>query len=317
MLKRNKHLGFTLVELLVVIAIIGILIALLLPAVQAAREAARRSQCTNNLKQIGLALLNYHDVNKKFPAGYLYRDPTATGSGRCDWGWNVAIFPFMEEQAFYDQLDPDHTPLYTLYAAGAPQAVIDMLQRPINTLRCPSDDGPVTCNSINFSGTNRFRVALSNYVASVGYGGYPNPQTAMSDDPGGVFFFNSWKKIADIKDGTSNTLAVGERCYGQPGSMNAHQHAATWLGVGHNDNYGNTGTLRSLARNSFILNHNYDEDSGAPQNMGKGCASFHPGGANFVLCDGSVHFLSETTDRANVIQWLSLRNDGNTFAAPW
>jgi prepilin-type N-terminal cleavage/methylation domain-containing protein/prepilin-type processing-associated H-X9-DG protein len=309
MVRRKRPKGFTLVELLVVIAIIGILIALLLPAVQAAREAARRAQCTNNLKQIGLALHNYHDTYKTLPAGFIYRG----GAGKCNYGWNVAIFPFMEQEAFYELLDPGTIPLYERYTATATQADKDLLQHPFPALRCPTDDGPATCNSINFGSTNHFRVALTNYVASVGYGGYPT----TTNDSGGVFFGNSWLKLGEIYDGTSNTFAVGERCYS---FGTGHHHAATWVGVGKNDSYGANGTLRTLCRNSFTLNFDYGAPPPGPdqpQNMGKGCASRHPGGANYLLCDASVHFLSETTDKANVIQWLSLRKDGKAFAAPW
>jgi prepilin-type N-terminal cleavage/methylation domain-containing protein/prepilin-type processing-associated H-X9-DG protein len=308
MLKRSRSSGFTLVELLVVIAIIGILIALLLPAVQAAREAARRSQCTNNMKQIGLALHNYHDTYKTFPAGFLYRG----GNGKCNYGWNVAIMPFMEQQPFYDQLDPGTIPCYDRYKAGASAADRALLQTPFDTLRCPSDDGPELALNINFGGSNRFRVAVSNYVASCGYGDRPT----KDDECGGVFYGNSWKKFADIKDGTTNTFAVGERCYGQPGHK-THKHlAATWIGVGKNNSYGNNATLRTLCRNSFSLNYDYHA-AGSSQNMGKGCASYHPGGANYLLCDGSTHFLSETTNKSGVIQWLSLRKDGKTFKSPW
>lgn len=306
-MRRTRHKGFTLVELLVVIAIIGILIALLLPAVQAAREAARRSQCTNNMKQIGLALHNYHDTYRCFPAGFIYRG----GSGHRNYGWNVAILPYIEQQAFYDQLDAGNVPLQVRYASTA-AADREMMQHQISSLLCPSDDGPGTCDTISFGGSTDPRVALSNYVASCGYGDRP----VRNDECGGMFYGNSWKDFASCKDGTSNTIAVGERCYGQPGHPSHHHHAATWVGVGRNDSYGADATLRTLCRNGFILNFDYAANGG-PENMGKGCASYHPGGANFVLCDGSVHFISETIDRVNVIQWLSLRNDGRTFDQPW
>lgn len=306
--RQKRSLGFTLVELLVVIAIIGILIALLLPAVQAAREAARRSQCTNNLKQIGLALHNYHDTNKTLPTGFVYRG----GNGRCNWGWNVAIFPYMEQGAFYDQLESGEIPLYDRYVSGAPAAVQDMLQQQIGNLRCPSDDGPDLADSVNFGSNDHFDVALSNYVASAGYGDRPT----QDNECRGMFYGNSWRKLGDVKDGTSNTIAVGERCYGQPGNGDHKQHAATWLGVGRNNSYGNNATLRTLARNSFTLNFDYRE-AGSPENMGKGCASFHPGGANYVLCDGSVHFISETANKTAVFRPLAWRNDGESFDPPW
>lgn len=168
-------------------------------------------------------------------------------------------------------------------------------------------------NSVNFGSNDYFDVALTNYVGSCGWS---TPYPTGTNDSGGVLFGNSYLKFAKINDGTSNTLAVGERCYGCPGSTSKH-HAATWLGVGRNNSYGNNGTLRTLARNAFIINYDYDGMAGQPQNMGKGCASYHPGGINYLVCDGSVHFLSETTDRANVIRWLSLRNDAQTFPSPW
>ncbi len=307
MLRPERPRGFTLVELLVVIAIIGILIALLLPAVQAAREAARRSQCTNNMKQIGLALHNYHDTNKSFPAGFVYRG----NSGRRNYGWNVAILPYIEQQAFYDQLDSGMVPLHTRYASTA-AADIAMMQHPFANLRCPSDDGPDTCDTISFGGSTDPRVALSNYVASCGYGDRP----VRTDECAGMFYGNSWKNFASCKDGTSNTIAVGERCYGQPGSGGHNHHAATWLGVGKNSSYGADATLRTLCRNGFTLNFDYHA-AGQAENMGKGCASYHPGGANFVLCDGSVHFISETLSKTDVIRPLSLRNDGEAFTSPW
>ncbi|MFW6171396.1 MAG: DUF1559 domain-containing protein [Planctomycetota bacterium] len=306
-MKHDRDSGFTLVELLVVIAIIGILVALLLPAVQAAREAARRTQCTNNLKQIGLALHNYHDTANAFPAGFVYRG----GDGVCNYGWNVAIFPYMEQGAFYDQLSPGTIPLYDRYTDSATDVDRELLQQAIPNVRCPSDDGPDLANSVNFGNNDYFDVALSNYVASAGYGDKP----VRDQECRGMFYGNSWKSFGDINDGSSNTLAVGERSYGQPGSGN-RQHAATWVGVGQNSSFGNHATLRTLARNSFTLNFDYHA-AGSPENMGKGCASFHPGGANYLLCDGSVHFISETTNKNEVFRPLAWRNDGQPFESPW
>ena len=138
--KRHLSRGFTLIELLVVIAIIAILIALLLPAVQQAREAARRTQCRNNLKQIGLALHNYHDTFRLFPPGVI-RDGQNNSEA---WGWTVFILPFLEQANLYNQLDPDTYRLRDLLAGlnptyPAPTANAAILQNPLSVFICPSD----------------------------------------------------------------------------------------------------------------------------------------------------------------------------------
>ncbi|PHR95844.1 MAG: prepilin-type cleavage/methylation domain-containing protein [Blastopirellula sp.] len=296
--------GFTLVELLVVIAIIGILIALLLPAVQQAREAARRMQCSNNLKQIGLGLHNYHDTYLALPAGYIYRG----GNGKSNYGWSVAILPFIEQQNFYDALDPGNIPLYDRYHSGSTAADKALLQQRIDAYICPSDAAPELAESQKFSSTDRFDVAVSNYVGCAGWSntpGYP----VKDNDAGGMLWGNSFKNLSACTDGTSNTLLVAEREYPKG-------HAATWLGAGKNDSYGNQATLRTLFRAAFRMNFDYAA-AGSPQNAGKGWSSLHPGGVMTLTTDASVHFLSETTDRNNVLKPLSLRNDGNVFASPF
>lgn len=295
----TRSSGFTLVELLVVIAIIGILIALLLPAVQAAREAARRSQCTNNLKQIGLAMHNHHDTYQNLPPGFTYRD----GNGKPNYGWAVYILPYIEMGNLYDELNPSNVHLKDRYKSGASATDKQLLQTSIEGYHCPSDIGGDLATSVKFGNSNHFRVALSNYVACAGYGGKP----VKADDSGGMFYGNSDMRFADCTDGTSQTIMVGERSF--------DSHAATWVGVGKNDTYGNNGTLRTLFRAAFTMNFDYAA-AGAPQNAGKGHSSFHPGGANVLLVDGSVRFLPDTTNKSEVIQWMSLRNDGETFAMP-
>ncbi|MCL4206292.1 MAG: DUF1559 domain-containing protein [Pirellulaceae bacterium] len=293
--------GFTLVELLVVIAIIGILVALLLPAIQAAREAARRSSCTNNLKQIGVALHNYHDTHNRLPAGFIYRTP----AGAADWGWAVSILPFMESSALYEDLNPGESRLTDYYYAGAPAATQALLQTRIKSYRCPSDVTRPLNNLVSFGGTNHYNLATANYVAC--------PGTTVPDataggaaalrDPGGLFFGNSWLSFKDILDGTSSTIAVGER-----GSLN---YAAVWAGVGTNNSYGNNGTARTLGRSSFLINFAYH----SPENVGKGFSSHHPGGANFVMADAAVRFLSAHTS-STIMSNLGLREDGTATSVP-
>lgn len=304
-LRPRTRRGFTLVELLVVIAIIGILVALLLPAVQAAREAARRSQCNNNLKQIGLALHNYHDTYKCFPPGYLYRGAL----GDPNWGWMVFILPFMEQQPLYDQLDPGLIPLKTRTTAAVAGAGIDrtLLQTKIESYLCPSDAPPSSflMEDINFGSISTPDFALANYVGCAGWGDQP----ARANKLNGMFFGNSFLGFNHVLDGTSNTIFVAEREY-------KYNRGATWIGSGNNDaGTSSTAALRTLYRGTFRINYNYPALDSA--NVGKGWSSNHPGGLNVLLVDASVHFLSETTDTVNVLQWLCLRADENTFQSPF
>ncbi len=297
---RLARSGFTLVELLVVIAIIGILVALLLPAIQAAREAARRSQCSNNLKQIGLGLMNYHDTHNAFPAGWNHQ----SANGNPDWGWGVMILPFMEQATLYEELNPNAPGrrLSQLYVAGAPADVQALLQTPIKAYRCPSDTLKALNTLITFGTNNHFRLGTSNYIANVG----TTADTGTSTGFNGVFFGNSWLGVKDILDGTSTTIAVGER--------SASHLAAQWAGVGHNNGIGNEQQARATARAGFIINFDYT-GTGAPQNQSKGYASYHPGGTQFVMCDGAVRFVGQNTN-STIVQRMAIRNDGEALNLP-
>jgi len=297
---KSIRTGFTLVELLVVIAIIGILVALLLPAIQAAREAARRSQCSNNLKQIGLGLMNYHDTHNSFPAGWNHQ----SANGSPDWGWAVMILPFMEQATLYEELNPTAPGrrLSQLYVAGAPADTQQLLQTPIKTYRCPSDTLKALNTLINFGATNHFRIATSNYVANSG----TTADTGTSTNFNGVFYGNSWHGVKDILDGTSQTIAVGER--------SASHLAAQWAGVGGNNNNGNEHQGRATARGGFVINFDYT-GTGAPQNQSKGYASYHPGGTQFVMCDGAVRFVGQNTN-STIVQRMAIRNDGEAISLP-
>jgi len=286
-----------LVELLVVIAIIGILVALLLPAIQAAREAARRSECVNNLKQIGIAMHNYHDTNKALPAGFI----SVGGANDPHFGWAVFILPYMDHSSLYDQLEPDVKRLRQFYYASPTAAHRALLQTKIPGYRCPSDVSNDLNNLCPFGNPEHFDIATSNYVACKGTGAEVN---ATESD--GCFYGNSWLTLAELLDGSSMTVLAGER--------NRLHLAAVWAGVGRRNSIGNEHTARTIARISFRLKFDYTL-VGQPQNQGKGFGSYHPGGANFLFGDGAVHFLGDDTQQA-LMNNLGKRADGQVVSIP-
>lgn len=326
-LRRNST-GFTLVELLVVIAIIGILIALLLPAVQAARESARRSQCTNNLKQICLALHNYHDVNNNFPMGWVSRNNV-----QAEWGWPAFILPYIEQSNLYERLGVSERRLRAVIGDSSSRP---LLQTPLSSYRCPSDteDDLLTGTTSSAPEYHRkfncdncpggFEPATSNYI---GNGGFFDP----NDPPGfglknnGVFLGNDVVSLAMITDGTSHTFAVGER--------DERCRAGTWIGVRNPPGPDMWGSYFVRGRVSIKLN---DPRPTAPNRCTEGFSSKHPGGANFALCDGSIRFIPETigfsngglsegqitnrrpsidTSRMGPYQLLGIRDDGQTVSS--
>ena len=204
---RQPLRGFTLIELLVVIAIIAILVALLLPAVQQAREAARRSSCKNNLKQIGVALHNYHDTFSVLPPGYIVRNISATAMASMEtaqngpgFAWGTMILPQLEQAALYDAMN------FNLNAHEIPN--IDLARTSISTFLCPSDPAPTTF-TVTDGSSNNYELASANYVGVIGYGNVSmTPGRPMGK---GVFYRNSNTKLRDLTDGTSNCMLVGER----------------------------------------------------------------------------------------------------------
>jgi len=208
---RQKRRGFTLIELLVVIAIIAILIALLLPAVQQAREAARRSQCKNNLKQIGLALHNYHDVFSTFPPGWIgVENGLPSPEGESGFAWGTMILPYLDQAPLYNQFN------YTLAMDLAPNRGV--LDNYLDVFSCPSDPKPNTFTIQDRNSTD-VELAVSNYVGVFGTTEIHDCENAPGTAPvtssgqcvsDGVFFHNSRIKMRDIIDGTSSTLMVGE-----------------------------------------------------------------------------------------------------------
>ncbi len=264
----HEEPGFTLVELLVVIAIIGILVALLLPAIQAAREAARRAECSNKLKQLGLAVHQYVGANRVVPCSFDW-------SGPCG-GWIIRTLPFFEEDALYQSFrgvsfnirDPNALPL---------------IQTPVPALWCPSDDSArtLTINQFQWEGTP---VARTNYKGCIGDPRMGGGGVSGSDDrhpisPNNGFFWRysfqnpvSWKQVPD---GLNNTFMLGE-------DVPEYNYHSMWA-------YCN-GDYASCHQ---VLNFLPNPANPADWPNAISFRSRHPGGANFCFADGSMHFISD------------------------
>jgi prepilin-type N-terminal cleavage/methylation domain-containing protein/prepilin-type processing-associated H-X9-DG protein len=319
MSRSPSRQGFTLVELLVVIAIIGILIALLLPAVQAAREAARRSQCTNNLKQIGLALQNYHDTYNRLPT---LHGGTSGPNDAAGWelhnngqlsGW-IGLLPFMEQGPLWTAISSGGTYNGQTYRPFGPAAWFTKyppFREQVPGLLCPSDPAGPNRDPSNSQGR-------ANYMFSVG----DTINDNASKDTRGVFAANRYRRFADITDGLSNTLAHSERAiandtnairggtaYNLSNGSTIHDDPTICLntaGTGGSYKSGTSvsqGTGRNWADGrpnwcgvTTVLPPNSPScRSAADYNWGIWSASsYHPGGANGLMVDGSVHFFSET-----------------------
>lgn len=273
--------GFTLIELLVVIAIIAVLIALLLPAVQQAREAARRSQCKNNLKQIGLALHNYHDVANSFPPGWIaVRNGVADfEDGGSGFSWGTFLLPYLDQAPLYSKLNFN-------YDMNAPENV-DFLQAKLAVFQCPSDPKPDTFTT---EGTPAVRLATANYVAMFGttdlHGCENAPGVAPVNSGGqcvsnGAFYHNSNTQFRDFTDGLSNTILAGERTTFVDPDHADEIFYGTWAGAVPGEEHA-VGRVIGHAEHAPNQKH-HAEDFG----------SSHTGGAHFVMGDGRVVFLSE------------------------
>jgi prepilin-type N-terminal cleavage/methylation domain-containing protein/prepilin-type processing-associated H-X9-DG protein len=331
-MRFSRRSGFTLIELLVVIAIIAILIALLVPAVQKVREAAARIQCTNNLKQVGLALHSYHGAYKQFPPGYVDGNPAGPSTPDNDigpgWGWASFLLPYLEQGNVYSQIN---------FNVGVGLGVnTQVSQTQLAVFQCPSD--PYSqMNATIYCGTgftNPVTVAHGNYVGCNGWvecfnnaGGNYNPssdgggaedgdggQTGTGSAGDGLFYRNSQNKIANVTDGLSNTIVVGERCAAHSpttwtgavtgGRCPAWMATQPWTGpytppasapnTGNATAYDNADWGEALIFAHCNMTHRPNADN--PFYDPDTYWSMHPGGANFLFGDGSVHFLSSSID---------------------
>jgi prepilin-type N-terminal cleavage/methylation domain-containing protein/prepilin-type processing-associated H-X9-DG protein len=352
---RFRKCGFTLIELLVVIAIIAVLVALLLPAVQQAREAARRSQCKNNLKQIGLALHNYHDAFNCLPQAAIWTynsnpnvswlltnlgavvtpfNPAMGPSAPRNYSWIALILPYLDQAPVYNQINFSMPILTQKLSNGKPVASFDF-----SVLHCPTDPGfQSDVNAPTWSGSGGLASLQANGITKIGWSNYAGAEGYdwwfRGNNPiSGVFNLNTCVRISDITDGTSNTIGVCE-CSTSGFDPNAGVPGHTHMGGGHyrpggQNNWVYRTALLASSTNSdvatnfglmgaggeascqfwwagapYAMQPTYLECFGINNNW-PGASSRHVGGAQALMCDGAVRFLSDTMNYPgeNVTGW--------------
>ncbi len=291
--RRCRRAAFSLVELLVVIAIIALLVALLLPAVQMARAAARRTQCKNRLKQIGIALHNYHGSHQAFPPGWIgVSNGLPLAGGGPGWGWASMMLPSMERASLYKSIN--------FGAAINDPSNVAILNNALPGYRCPSDpsDPRWPIRSTGAPANVLAQLPSANYVGSFGTGdvascgAIPAGRICFGN---GVFYHNSTIRMRDLRDGASHTIMVGER----KTDRNAGWHS-TWVGAV-------PGGRDSFARVVGTSDHTPNDRAGHFEDY----SSFHSDGAQFLMGDGSVHLISDSiNDR--VFRAITTRKGGET-----
>jgi len=307
---RRSKSGFTLVELLVVIAIIGILVSLLLPAVQAAREAARRSQCASNLKQIGLATQNYHASFKRFPPGW-DEDNVANQQARGPFAaWGLLILPYMEEDPLYGQFDFDKN--INDGVPGGDIDNIDLIGNRIDIYRCPSDTAPDSDSWAAYSGYYPDIPALgvSNYVVAgincdpcfSGHLQRKDKTFSCPNGPTGLMYRNSKTSVANVLDGTSKTFLAGERTYASRHGVNSTAYWAGPPGAVSNS----LACFSATVMAGTITGFGSADHKRMINGHGFGFHSYHPGGVQVVMADGSVRFIAEDIQQLTAVRLLEI-----------
>jgi prepilin-type N-terminal cleavage/methylation domain-containing protein len=311
----HRRQAFTLVELLVVIAIIGILVSLLLPAVQTAREAARRMQCSNNLKQVSLALLNFESVHGEFPPG-------GVTSSTKDYGhsWWMATLPNLEQQNIYDKFDFKSQHVGWIGFTANPQNAALLNNVQFSFMRCPSSPLPAMVKALSDK-----NVMSPNYVGIAGATDHPTAKDKPAGNPlggpatgriaaGGVLILHRGVTVGDIRDGTSNTLLLGEQSDWCRDATGQQIDCRSDCDHGFQMGPGDDGWERHF--NLTIALHRVNEKSSTGVGVAGNCGpnrplqSTHPGGTMSARADGSVHFLGETIEIQTLYD-LANRNDGH------
>jgi prepilin-type N-terminal cleavage/methylation domain-containing protein/prepilin-type processing-associated H-X9-DG protein len=294
--------GFTLIELLVVIAIIAILIGLLLPAVQKVREAAARAKCSNNLKQIALALHNYHDANSTFPPGEVTL-PTNTGatSAQNNWCWAALLLPYHEQGNLFAQAQAGIGQMPSATSTTDPRTPAVLTTVPI--LTCPSDTGGPLNTYLGGYAKSNYPITKSIAAANYGPPNYP-------------YNFLAKTRMADVVDGTSNTLLLAERASPPfPGAFLSIGNI--WAGrIGTNNSYSfDEGQINaSIPAKALSPTGGCCVSAGTndPNNYRGSASSFHTNGLNTAFCDGSVKFIQQTID-LNIWNNLYYKNEGEVI----
>lgn len=295
----SRRRGFTLIELLVVIAIIAVLIALLLPAVQQAREAARRTQCKNNLKQIGLALHNYHDALNTLPPGYMIGSGTVYSFNTTYPGWGLYILPYIDQAPLYNQFNGCVIPWGPLN---------NLASTVLPGFKCPSDTGsdlitgsPVAARA-NFIANNgaTVRPTLTGAVCAPGANMITQAPAFDPSSSAGVFGANSKCNFMRVTDGLSNTIFVGERMSaGSIGGVGGGGDS-TWVGCDDNvtQNVGGAGATAKNAASAVLGECGVVPNTANTTAAGGvfGFSSRHTGGAHFLFGDGTVRFISSNVN---------------------
>ncbi len=296
MSRVSRRRGFTLIELLVVIAIIAVLIALLLPAVQAAREAARRIQCTNNLKQLGLAAMNYESANGSLPPGSYAATRDYDGATKPGLSVFVRILPFVEGQSTFNAAN------FAFSLESSANATV--ASTGVSFLWCPSDptaSSPTTPidSSYNLPSSNTLKQYFTSYGGNEGLWdldvqynddaryGYSGAYTARKANMNGVIFMSSNVRIAEITDGTSNTMLFAEHPHGRIAQGLTPTYYQWWNSSYYTDTLICTYFPINSDTSSILYNTQPDE-------YFQIVASYHPGGANVGFCDGSVRFIKDS-----------------------